>query len=252
MIYLANNEDDIDEFEEAEERQREAEERQREAEKHQREIERQQEEREREFEERSRQFEREQRRHERGHSHGRHPLPPIPPIPPVPPVPPMPPGLFFDDELYEEEHFFRSRKRKNVTIRGMKSELYDSFSTKIQSQGLNLGIVISKMLLSVTEKFNGEFPTISAEEILPPKRLMRLHIERKDSITVSKNDLEEAEARLTLRKIGKISFAQDVTDDLLKKHIDSIDNCELVLIPKTIPKLVALSLLSKCKAYEFY
>lgn len=249
---MANNEDDFDEFEDEDERQREAEERQREIEEHQREIERQQEEREREFEERSREFERENRRHERGHRHGRHPLPPIPPIPPVPPIPPMPPGSYFDDERYEDEQFFRSRKRKNITIRGMKTELYDSFSSKIQSQGLNLGIVISKMLLSATQKFNGDFPTITAEDILPPKKLMKLHIERKDSITFSKHDLEESEARLILRKIGKLTIADDVTDDLLKKHIDSIEHCELVLIPNTIPKLVALSLLRKCKAYEFY
>lgn len=249
---MANNEDNFNEFEDEDERQRAAEERQRELEEHQREIERQQEEREREIEERSREFERENRRHERGHRHGRHPPPPIPPVPPIPPMPPMAPGSYFDDERYEEEHFFRSRKRKNITIRAMKTELYDSFSNKIQSQGLNLGIVISKMLLSVTQKFNGDFPTISAEDILPPKKLMRLHIERKDSITLSKQDLEEAEARLTLRKIEKLTIANDVSDELLKKHIDSIEHCELVLIPKTIPKLVALSLLRKCKVYEFY
>ena len=219
------------------------------------EMDRQQEEMDRQQEEMDREFEREQRRLEREHRHGRHPLPPIPPVPPVPPIPPVPPlalGSFFEDESLEEEHFFRSRKRKNITVRGMRTDLYDKFSFNIQGFGLNLGIVVSKMLLSANNRFNGDFPDLSAKDILPPKRLMRLVIEHIESIKISKLDLEEAESKIKLRKINRVTILNDVTDEMLKRYIESIEHCDLVLIPKSIPKLVGLSLLSKCKAYEFY
>ena len=164
----------------------------------------------------------------------------------------MPPHFrHHDEERSREEEYFRSRRRKNITIRGIKPELYDDFSNKIQSWNLNLGIVISKMLAAAISRFNGEFPTLSAKDIAPAKRLLRLQISRKDSITLTKSDLEQSEGRIELNRIKIVVIDHNVTDDLLKRHIESINECELVRIPQTIPKLVALSFLNHCH-YEFY
>ena len=108
------------------------------------------------------------------------------------------------------------------------------------------------MMSAAYQKFNGDFPTISAKDILPPKRLLRLHINNIDSINISKDNLEQAQAKLTFDNIKLVKLEEDLTDELLKKYINSINRCDKVFIPKSIPKLVALSLLNKCGSYEFY
>ena len=244
---MSNENNDFDEDEEQrrleeeqEEREREAEEREQDMEERQREMEERQEEMENRRE--KIEYEREKMRsgrhrgHGRGHDHD-FPLPPLPPLH----------GRGHD----REEEYFRSRQRKNITIRGIKPELYDEFSNKVQSMNFNLGIVISKMLEAAVSKFNGEFPTLSAKDIAPPKRLIHLQINGKEIIHITKSDLELSEGRIELNRIKKVIIDNNVTDELLKRHIESINDCELVRFPKTIPKLVALSLLNHCK-YEFY
>lgn len=218
---------------------------------------------EREAEEHEWELEKDERDLERAHR-GR----PGPPHPPgrgpaprhhEPPIPPHLRGLetmshfmMFDEGRFEEEEFYRNRRRKNITIRGLKSDLYEDFSYKMQSMNFNIGIVFSKMMSRAYQKFNGEFPTINVKDIFPPKKLLRLHINRLASITISKADLEETQAKLTLDNIKLVKLEEDLTDEILKKYFDSINRCEKVLIPKSIPKLVALSLLNKCGSYEFY
>ena len=108
------------------------------------------------------------------------------------------------------------------------------------------------MQVAAVSKINGEFPTLTARDIAPPKRLLRLQINRKDSVIISKLDLERSAARIQLNKINKVLIQEDVTDEMLKNHIESINGAELVQIPHSIPKLVALSLLNHCQKYEFY
>lgn len=226
-----------------------------------RDFEREMRHREHEMEDYEREIEREQRRADkRGMNHKEflsHPIPPIPPIPPVPPVPPIPSMRHFQhsydySELKAEEEFYRNRRRKNITIRGLKSSLYEDFSTKIQSHNMNLGIAISKLMNSAISKFNGEFPVLSANDIKPPKRLLRLDIYNMDSITIEKNDLLEAQAKITLSDIKFVKIESDVSDEIFRKYIHSINHCTKVLIPKSIPKLISLSMLNKCPDYEFY
>ena len=214
---------------------------------------RQHEEKVRQHEAEVRESEREWRRAGRGQK-----FPPLPPIPPIPPIPPLPPmrhmkhGKHSHGVSHEEEEYFRQRSRKNITIRGLKSDLYENFSNKIQSWNLNLGIVISKMLMVAVGKFNGEFPTLTARDIKPPTRLLHLDISHRNALTISRSDLEQSQVRVSLHKIKTVKIEQDVTDELLKKFISSISECEMVQIPKKIPKLISLSLLNKCQNYEFY
>lgn len=265
--FNSDDEEEINRIEEEqeremEERERELEEQEQEMEREQRRIERETEERKHELEENEREREREHRRRSKQRQHTGHgPIPPIPPTPPIPSFDSFPHlrGLErmahfmkFDEGRFEEEEFYRNRRRKNITIRGLKSDFYDDFSNKIQSLNFNIGIVFSKMMSAAFQKFNGEFPTINAKDILPPKKLLRLHINRMASINISKDDLEKAQAELTLDNIKIVKLEEDLTDEILKRYIDSINRCEKVLIPKSIPKLVALSLLNKCGSYEFY
>ena len=161
-------------------------------------------------------------------------------------------GRHFRDTRQEDEEFFRQRRRKNITIRGLKADLYENFSNKVQSFNLNLGIVFSKMIMAAIAKFNGEFPTLSARDIKPPTKLLHLDISHKEIIKLSRKDLEESQVRVSLHKIKQVRVEEDVTDDVLKKHIIAITDCELVQIPKSIPKLISLSLLKKCTNTEFY
>lgn len=68
---------------------------------------------------------------------------------------------------------------------------------------------------NVYQKFNGEFLTISAKNILPLERFHRLHIDDIASITVSREDLELTEAKLTPNNIKLVKLEKYLTGELL-------------------------------------
>jgi hypothetical protein len=143
-------------------------------------------------------------------------------------------------------------KLKNIAIRGINANLYELFSRKIQAIGMQMGDVFNKMIEAVLESFDENLPNIDASILQSTEFLPTISISNKEKLTICKNDLIEAEARLSIYGIRTLRFEEDISKEDIKDYIISIANCEKIQISKRIPKLVVLSKIAEEIDLEYY
>ncbi|PWI48174.1 hypothetical protein CEE45_08395 [Candidatus Heimdallarchaeota archaeon B3_Heim] len=143
-------------------------------------------------------------------------------------------------------------KMKNVTIRGIDSEIYDEFSSSIKSLKMNIGEAITQMMQDVLKDFDDTFPNLSAKGSLGKLKKDRLSISALDKIRISRRDLEEAGAEIRFTHVGKLIFEPDVDLATFNKYVRGITHCEYVRIPAFLPKLILLSKTQYCGRVETY
>ncbi|MHA1449478.1 MAG: hypothetical protein ACTSP4_08675 [Candidatus Hodarchaeales archaeon] len=174
-----------------------------------------------------------------GHPHP--PPPPLPPLSPHPrsPRPPHPPRF----------HPFHRRNgmRKNVTIRGIDRVVYREFSKAMKILGLNIGEAITKMMKDVLHDNK-----VSAKSFQDMVELPHSRIEHHSELTVNASDLVEANRRFSFNNIETLILGPDITADILKRHVRSINNCSMVRYPSTLPKLLLYSKVRLCDSLEMY
>ncbi|MFX0114828.1 MAG: hypothetical protein ACFFB3_09800 [Candidatus Hodarchaeota archaeon] len=177
----------------------------------------------------------------------RHPPPPPPPR--APPLPPTPPEPFFF-EWHNREG--RRGRVKNITIRGIDSEVYGEFSQQMKILGMTIGDAISKMMSDVLKDFDETFPDLSARSLRGRARLPKASISHHDELSIGAQDLIESNARMGFSHIGLIELEPDVTRDIFIRYVGYISHCERVRIPKVLPKLLVLSRVHHCEDIEIY
>ena len=143
-------------------------------------------------------------------------------------------------------------KMKNVTIRGIDSEIYDEFSSSIKSLKMNIGEAITQMMQDVLKDFDDTFPNLSAKGSLGKLKKDRLSISALEQIRISRRDLEEAGAEIRFTHVGKLIFEPDVDLATFNKYVRGITHCEYVRIPAFLPKLILLSKTQYCGRVETY
>ncbi len=148
-------------------------------------------------------------------------------------------------------------KRKDVTIRGVNSDLYDKAAEVARRTGKTIGDVINealKLFLDMTEGLRTSLQPIvdgakEAGKILGASMssLAPAMISSLDELEISKGDLEQFRKKIIFSDIKKLYFTDDVDSETLEKYVAMIRNCEEVRVPKSISKLLVLS---RCRDIE--
>ena len=138
---------------------------------------------------------------------------------------------------------------KNITIRGINTDVYSEFSKKIKSLDMNIGEALSKMMTDVNEDFSETFPQISSKSL---KGKLKLAINHYSELSVNKNDLEEAGGLVYFEHIKHLTFEADVTKEVFLEHVGAVSHCRIVKIPAIFPKLLAYSKIQFAKEIEIY
>lgn len=146
----------------------------------------------------------------------------------------------------------RGREHKSVTIRGINTEIYEQFAKKMKISDMNIGDAMSKMMTDVMADFDEIFPDLSSESLRNQIPLKRISISHHDELSISRKDLEDANATISFNNIDELTFEKDVTKEDFLKFVRSINNCEEVRLPSVLPKLIALSLMNSCESVEMY
>lgn len=156
-----------------------------------------------------------------------------------------------DDESWREGN----SKLKNVTIRGINSEVYDQFSHKIRNLRMNLGEAITKMMndiiIDLDDSLN-DLPALRARTTFDNFHLERLSINHYDRLKISRADLEEANAQVVFSHINKLTFLPDVTREIFTRYVKRVTHCGIVRMPSIFPKLIMYSKLQFCDRIEIY
>ncbi|MHA2364839.1 MAG: hypothetical protein ACXAC7_12865 [Candidatus Hodarchaeales archaeon] len=143
-------------------------------------------------------------------------------------------------------------KTKNIAIRGIDARMYEIFSRKIQAMGMQMGDAFNKIMQEILKNIDEVFPEIDASTLQSTDFLPTISIYKQEEVSISKNDLIEAESRLSINKIEKLIFKEDISKEEFKRYIISIVGCKTLLIPKKVPKLLVLSKISDIERIEYY
>ena len=98
------------------------------------------------------------------------------------------------------------KKLKNVTIRGIDSDVYEEFSSSIKSLNRNIGEAVTLMMKDILQDFDGTFPTLSSRRSLGKLQHKTARISHHDHLSISKSDLEEAGITFSFQHIDKLIF----------------------------------------------
>ncbi len=146
------------------------------------------------------------------------------------------------------------RPSKDITIRGVNPELYNSVAELSRRLGISIGEAINeamRLLLDVRSGLAGSIQPLiegvkeagkSVSEGI--SNLTPIPISGVEEIELSKEDFEKFGKRVLISDVGKVVFSQDVDEGTLEKYVAVIRDCEEVSFPKSVSKLLALS---KCR-----
>ncbi|MFX0052641.1 MAG: hypothetical protein ACFFAJ_03250 [Candidatus Hodarchaeota archaeon] len=159
-----------------------------------------------------------------------------------------------EEEMNDEEE--GSRKLKNVTIRGINSEIYDEFSHSMKMLNMTIGDAVTKMMRDIIDDLDESFSDLRIPSRLSSKklfgRLERAAVKHHKKIIITGKDLVEANSALSFSHIGELIISSDVTRELFNKHIRHISHCRRVRVPDILPKLLLLSRIKFCRNVEIY
>ena len=146
------------------------------------------------------------------------------------------------------------RKRKDITIRGINSDLYDRAAEIARRTGKTIGEVINESLalfLDLTEGLRMGIQPIIEGAKEAGKSLeagisatVPVMIGTLEELEITKADLEQFERRVIFSNIERLVFADDVDAETFEKYVALIRDCGEVRVPKGISKLL---LLSRCR-----
>ncbi|RSN67683.1 hypothetical protein D9Q81_07775 [Candidatus Korarchaeum cryptofilum] len=145
------------------------------------------------------------------------------------------------------------RLSKDITIRGLNPELYNSVAELSRRLGISIGEAINeamKLLLDVMGGLRSIQPLVEGVKEAGKSisegisNLTPVPISGIEEIELSKEDFEKFGRRVLISNVRKVVFSQDVDEATLEKYVAVIRDCDEVSFPKSISKLLALS---KCR-----
>jgi hypothetical protein len=176
-------------------------------------------------------------------------------------------NLLFEREIIVEEfeaykeaqtrlipQIYRSENDLNILVREIDETLYNdflSFSNKLQ---LSPGEILSSCMKDLIKNFDGtSFPLFSADNLekLILRRKFDIKISHQENLIISQKDLVEMGVKVNFSHIHTLEFP-DVDLDTFITFIGSIDHCNLVSVPKSIPKLILWSKCHNCSGFQFF
>ncbi|MHC1681163.1 MAG: hypothetical protein AB9860_07985 [Methanomassiliicoccales archaeon] len=113
----------------------------------------------------------------------------------------------------------------NVTIRGIDDQTYLKFSAQATLEGVPIGELATRAMQAYLDKDQGKVYRIGNME----------------DIAINRNDLESLDGAVVLQNIERLTLMDDLDWPLVNERIRSIDNVEVLVLPKSISKFQMLT-----------
>ncbi|MFW9778361.1 MAG: hypothetical protein ACFFE8_05855 [Candidatus Heimdallarchaeota archaeon] len=158
-------------------------------------------------------------------------------------------------EDYEPDQTEDGRVLKNVTIRGVDSDVYETFSNKIKMLDMTIGDAITKMMRDIVVNLDETFTDPDLKSPLSSRTLIGLEkvaVSHHKKLEINAKDLVDANSQISFAHIGSLKIGPDVTKNLFMRYIRNISHCKEVQLPGILPKLLLLSKISFCGNIEMY
>ncbi|HNU35012.1 MAG TPA: hypothetical protein PKJ15_00295 [Methanomassiliicoccales archaeon] len=113
----------------------------------------------------------------------------------------------------------------NVTIRGIDDQTYLKFSARATLEGVAIGELATRAMNEYLDKDQGKIYRIGNLE----------------DIAINRNDLESLDGAVILQNIERLTLEDDLDWKLVNERIRSIENVEMLVLPKGISKFQMLT-----------
>ena len=145
--------------------------------------------------------------------------------------------------------FDESDEKKDITLRGVNKELYESFTTQAKKHGLSTGDAVNNILLLADHPWRIHHFRRHAKQPrfgITPEKVIDL-----EKLVVSKKDLTAAGEKTIylFRNIKELVFEKDVDAAILVKHVKLISSSNVKFL-SDIPKLIQLGIIRRRKEYN--
>ncbi|MFX0170284.1 MAG: hypothetical protein ACFE9L_00025 [Candidatus Hodarchaeota archaeon] len=147
----------------------------------------------------------------------------------------------------------RSKNDLNILVREIDETLYNDFMSLSNKIHLSPGEVLSSLMKDLITSFDGtSFPLFSADNLekLILRRKFDIKISHQENLIISQKDLVEMGVKINFSHIHTLEFP-DVDLDTFITFVGSIDHCNRVSVPKSIPKLILWSKCHNCSGFQF-
>ena len=113
----------------------------------------------------------------------------------------------------------------NVTIRGIDDQTYLKFSARATLEGVAIGELATRAMNEYLDKDQGKLYRIGNME----------------DIAINRTDLESLDGAVILQNIERLTLEDDLDWKLVNERIRSIENVEMLVLPKGISKFQMLT-----------
>ena len=143
-------------------------------------------------------------------------------------------GLFDADGSAE-----KTRCLSLFTLSEIDVSLYNSFQNIAQKLHLSEGEVLSLMMKEFNLKFQDEhFPDLSSTTLLKANRnIPVITVAHHDNLRITECNLQNISTKISFKQIKVLEFA-DVNPKTFMQKIEIIQNCNLVKVPASFPRLL--------------
>jgi hypothetical protein len=134
----------------------------------------------------------------------------------------------------EKEQEKEDETVQNISVKGIRKDVYDKVSQIARTTGKTLGEVTNEAYKSLIGAFDG-FGNISRNFKDGLTSGMAKYIENIKNVEISRKDLEEIGHKTVFKNIDALTLT-DVDDDTFDRYVDAIINVKKVSIPATLRK----------------
>ncbi|MEM0155973.1 MAG: hypothetical protein QW597_05165 [Thermoplasmataceae archaeon] len=134
----------------------------------------------------------------------------------------------------EKEQGTEDETVQNISVKGIRKDVYDKVSQIAKATGKTLGEVTNEAYKSMIGAFDG-LGNISRNFKQGLVGGMAKYIENIKNVDISGKDLEEIGHKTVFKNIDTLTLT-DVNDETFDKYVDAIINVKKVIIPATLRK----------------
>ncbi len=134
----------------------------------------------------------------------------------------------------EKEESETIETKQNISVKGVRKDIYGRILRLTRETGQTLGDITNEAYRTFLSGVEGA-RHLSHNFIEGATKGSVKYVENIKNLTITREDLAEISTRVAFRNIDTLVFEDIATDDVAK-HVESLTNVKVVVIPKTVSK----------------
>ncbi|MCY3413531.1 MAG: hypothetical protein INQ03_17955 [Candidatus Heimdallarchaeota archaeon] len=137
---------------------------------------------------------------------------------------------------------YPNAETKDITIRDVEIEIYESFVKKVTIEGITTGQAVNKLLNIFVSRLDEHHQIIqlASEPGIKPETIAKLIVvSLLEEVIVTSKDLDDIMDRTVFfYRINRLVFTDNISAELFREKVSGIYACAEIIFPDNIPKLI--------------